>query len=193
MQGAGTRAVMDIIERRHLVAQRYLQGEQQFEIAASLGLDRSVISRDLKAMRELWLKQIVEHYDAAKARELAKIAMVEQEAWRSWHRSQEPREITVTEQSEGGEVAGPDGTLVPRSPTRKASIRREGQTGHPAYLTVIQKCIDQRVDILGLKAPTHIRLDLESLTTEQLWLLASGTPPEQVQQGQAPMAQAWRL
>ena len=190
MQGSGTRAVMDIVERRHRVAQRYLQGEQQFEIAASLGLDRSVISRDLKAIRELWLEQIIEDYGDAKARELARIAHVEAEAWRGWARSQEPREVTLTEQSEGGDTPDAQGQVVARTPTRKASVRREGQVGQATFLATIQKCIDQRVEILGLKAPTHVRLDIDSLTTEQLWLLASGTPVEQVQQVALPMAQA---
>ena len=187
MQGAGTRAVMDIIERRHRVAQRYLQGEQQFEIAASLGLHRSVISRDLKAIRALWLEQSIESYDAAKARELAKIDRVEQEAWTSFFLSREPREVTITEQTEGGDMPDAQGQLVPRSPTRRASVRREGQVGQAVFLATIQKCIDQRVEILGLKPPTHVKVDLNDCTTEQLQRLARGEQAERVMQ---PVAEA---
>jgi hypothetical protein len=58
--------------------------------------------------------------------------------------------MTLTEATEGGEVFAPDGTLLPKSPTRKASVRREGQAGDPRFLERIQKCIDQRCAILGL-------------------------------------------
>jgi transcriptional regulator with XRE-family HTH domain len=138
------------MERRHQIARRYLQGSMQSQIARELGVSQQQISYDLKAIRAAWLASLVRDFDEAKATELAKLDLLEHEAWSAWTRSQQPREMTLTEATEGGEIFAPDGTLRPKPPTRKASVRREGQAGDPRFLQVVQKCIDQRCAILGL-------------------------------------------
>jgi hypothetical protein len=57
--------------------------------------------------------------------------------------SLKPREITVQEAVEG------------ERPTKKASIRKEGQAGDPRFLQIAQRCIDQRADLLGLSTATE--------------------------------------
>jgi hypothetical protein len=123
---------------------------------------------DLKAIRQAWLQSALQDFDKLKAEELARIDAVEQAAWRSFEKSLEPREITMTEQAEGNTT------------TRKASVRREGTAGDPRWLERIQKCIDQRIGILGLNAPTRFRIDWEALDDDQLRRLAEGANPQQV-------------
>lgn len=159
-------------ERRQHVAARYLKGAMQSEIAREVGVTQSQVSLDLKALRQLWLASAVRDFDEAKAQELAKIDQIEIAAWRSFEKSLEPREITLTEGTEGGD----------RTPTRKASVRREGSAGDPRWLQVIQKCVDTRCQILGLFAPTRFRIDWEHLSEEQLLRLAAGDDPQQVVQ-----------
>jgi hypothetical protein len=142
-----------VLERRHHVARLYLQGEQQYAIGRAVGVSQAQVSMDLAAIRGLWLASLVRDFDAKKAAELARIDLIETEAWAAWHRSQQPREVTFTEATEGGEVIEADGTRHAKAPTRKASMRREGQAGDARFLERIQKCIDQRCEILGLKAP----------------------------------------
>ena len=154
-----TRNQSQMLARREQVATRYLRGEQQYTIARAVGVSQSQISHDLKALRDLWLASSLRDFDALKAEQLAKIDAVEVEAWGAWLRSQQPREVSLTEQTEGGEVVGVDGTSQPKRPTRKASMRREGQSGDPRFLAVIQKCIDQRCVILGLESPLRISID----------------------------------
>ena len=148
-----------MLARRQEVGARYLRGEYQSAIAQAVGVSQAQISMDLKAMRDLWLASSLRDFDALKSEQLAKIDAVEVEAWAAWLRSQQPREVSITEQTEGGEVVGTDGTSQPKRPTRKASMRREGQSGDPRFLAVIQKCIDQRCVILGLESPLRISID----------------------------------
>lgn len=138
--------------RREQVAALYVRGQYQTEIARQLHVTQQQISMDLKAIRQQWLASTLRDFDAAKALELEKIDAVEREAWLAWGRSQELREVTMTEQSEGGEIRLADGTLHPRAPSRKASVRREGHAGDARFLERIQKCIDQRCVLLGLIA-----------------------------------------
>jgi hypothetical protein len=155
-------------ERRQHVAAAYLQGQSQSQIAKAFSVSQQQVSLDLKAIRALWLQAALQDFDARKAEELARIDAVEQAAWRSFEKSLEPREITMTEQAEGNTT------------TRKASVRREGTAGDPRWLERIQKCIDQRIGILGLNAPTRFRIDWEALDDDQLRRLAEGANPQQV-------------
>lgn len=175
-----THTQMQLMQRRQEVAVRYLKGEQQYDIGRALGMSQAQVSMDLKAVRELWLASTLRDFDAIKSEQLAKVDQVEIEAWQAWQRSQQPREVSLTEQAEGGEVMAPDGTLKPKSPTRKASMRREGQAGDPRFLERIQKCIDQRCTILGLNAPAKFSFDWDRFSDDQLARLAQGETPLQV-------------
>ena len=146
-------------ERRFKIASLYLQRKMQSEIAAEVGVSQQQVSYDLKFLREQWLASSLRDFDAARSEELQRIDEVERQAYAAWHRSQQPREVSLTEQTEGGEVVSADGTSQPKRPTRKASMRREGQSGDPRFLAVIQKCIDQRCVILGLESPLRISID----------------------------------
>lgn len=154
-----------LAQRRQLVAARYLRGEYQSQIAQDLGLTQAQISLDLKAIRAEWLKATLRDFDALKGEQLAKIDAIELEAWASWEKSKQPREVTITEATEG-----------PR-PGRKASVRKEGQVGDPRFLSEILKCVERRCSLLGLDAPKRYKIDWENLNDDQLARLAAGDDP----------------
>lgn len=160
-----SRETTEIAHRRQQVAERYLRGDYQTTIAQSLGVDTATISRDLKALRELWLTSAIRDFDAAKAQELAKIDEVERAAWSGWTRSQEDKEISFSE-------VGVKGT--------RSGSRSEGQSGNAAFLTTILTCIERRCAILGLDAPKRFSIKWDELTPEQEERLARGEPPEKV-------------
>ena len=143
-------------ERRYLIAQRYLKGEMQSQIARTLGVTQQQISLDLKVIHRWWRESAIRDFDAAQAQELAKIDLLEQTAWEAWQRSIQPREITLTEQTEGGETYDAQGNPRPKPPTRKASMRKEGQVGDPRFLEQVYKCIERRCALLGLNAPQKV-------------------------------------
>lgn len=136
----GTYQESRVAARRQEVAARYVRGEYQSQIAKDLHITQQQISLDLKAIRAEWLKSSLRDFDALKAEQLAKVDAIESAAWQGWERSLQPREVTVTEASEG------------TRPGRKATMRKEGQGGDPRFLQVIQKAIDQRCQILGIGA-----------------------------------------
>lgn len=153
--------------RRVEVAKRYLRGEMQAEIAHAFGVSQQQISQDLRAVRAHWLASAIRDFDAAKAQELAKIDEVERAAWGAWERSTKDKEVVIRE-------AGAD------QKPRKATLRKEGQSGNPAFLNTILTCIERRCAILGLDAPKRFSIKWEELTEEQIDRLAKGEPPEKV-------------
>lgn len=162
-----SRETTEIAYRRQKVAELYLRGDYQTTIAQALGIDQAQVSRDLKALRALWLQSAVRDFDAARAQELAKIDEVERAAWEAWQRSTQDKEIAYQE-------AGVDGKK------KKVSLRKEGQAGSPAFLSVILTCIERRCAILGLDAPKRFMIKWEELTEEQIDRLAAGEAPEKV-------------
>lgn len=170
-----TRNTTEVAQRRQEVAERYLRGEYQSVIAQALGVDTATISRDLAAVRAAWLSSAVRDFDAAKAQELAKIDEVERAAWIAWERSTQDKEVAVQE------TDGVKDEKTGRPKIKKATLRKEGQSGNPAFLSTILTCIERRCSILGLDAPKRFIIeDWDALTPEQMERLAKGEPPEKV-------------
>jgi len=151
--------------RRQQVASLYVRGNYQSEIAKALGISQAQVSYDLQAVQRAWLASSIRDFDALKAEQLAKIDAVERNSWEAWTRSQQPRESTLQESVDG---------------KRKMSRRLENQAGDPRFLERIQKCIDQRCEILGLHGTKRYHIDWDSLSDEQLIRIASGEEIAQV-------------
>ena len=130
-------------QRRQRVAELYLTGTLQSAIGQVLGISQQQVSHDLKIVQRQWLASSIRDFDTVKSEQLAKIDRIERAAWESFALSLKPREITVQEAVEG------------EHPTKKASIRKEGQAGDPRFLQIAQRCIDQRADLLGLSTATE--------------------------------------
>jgi len=158
--------------RRQQVAQLYLAGKYQSEIGQLLGVTQQQISQDLKAVQQQWLAASIRDFDTVKSEQLAKIDAVERAAWAAWERSPQPREVTVQEVIDGEQR------------TNKVSLRKERQVGDPRFLERIQKCIDQRCDILGLSTATEAAKALGTGLAALLSQAQAAHPPA------APMAEA---
>jgi hypothetical protein len=165
-----------IRERRHKVAQRYVRGQAQWEIAQAFEVDPATISRDLKAIQAEWLAQAVMDMDAVKARELAKIDAVEVEAWKAWGKSQENAETLRARMRGAGQGAA--------SETEKIS---KGQAGNPRFLEVIQNCVKMRCAIFGIDldaapGPATVvtvvnAIDIQVVTGDKPLPIERPTPP----------------
>jgi hypothetical protein len=146
--------------RRHQVAELYLGGKYQVEIARLVGVSQQQVSLDLKAVQRAWLASSIRNFDEVKAEQLAKIDRIEREAWSAWERSLQVREVTVQEVIEG------------EHRTHKVSRRKEPGGGDPRYLQIAQRCIDQRIDLLGIGASAEAH---KALATGLASLLAQAT------------------
>jgi hypothetical protein len=162
-----------INQRRQQVAELYLKGKYQYEIAQLIGVTQQQISLDLKAVQQQWLASSIRDFDAVKAQEIAKLDHIEREALEAWTLSRQPREVTVTKRITG------------KDPRYEASVRREHHpTGDPRFLQVAQRCVEQRCDLLGLSTAAEAAKALGS-GLAALLVQAQGTEPPSL-----PMAEA---
>lgn len=132
------------------IAQMYLQGKTQVEIAEKLEISQQQVSYDLKILQDRWRKAALRDLDTAKAEQLAKIDELEREYWRAWEESKETYESSVTEKVTAGETS-----------RLKAYLRKEDRVGDPRYLAGVQWCIERRCKLLGLDAPEQVRSKLQ--------------------------------
>lgn len=130
--------------RRSRVSQLYLRRFSQWDIAQKCGVDRSVISKDLKAIHQEWEENRAGERSRWIGRELAAIDRLERTCWRAWDRSRKDAETRTakTVRTAGGERT-------------EASKREEGQTGDPRFLAGIERCIELRCKILGIITSKH--------------------------------------
>ena len=139
------RNAAEIARDRRRVADLYLQGWLQIDIATDLGIDQSTVSRDLKALQGVWLKSTLIDFDEAKAREIAKVDRLEREYWEAWRRSCEDAE-TVRQEGD------------PKKPPSRVIKTSKGQAGSSQFLQGVQWCIDKRCKILGIDAPQKVEV-----------------------------------
>lgn len=126
------------------MADLYLQGWLQADIAGELGVDPSTVSRDLKVLQGEWLASALLDFNEARAQQLAKIDRLEREYWQAWERSCADAESETREGT-------PDSV-------DKVKKTRKGQAGDPRFLQGVQWCIERRCKILGVDAPDRHEL-----------------------------------
>lgn len=131
------------VERdRRLIATLYLQGKIQPEIAYELKISQSTVSREIKLLVEDWKKERVYDINEAKAKELAKIDVLELEYWDAWSRSQNDAVKRIKGMS--------------KTQGEYESTSTEGQVGDARFLQGVMDCIKQRCAILGVEAPKAV-------------------------------------
>src|SRR5260370_38580798 len=90
------------------VAELYLQGRSQAEIADEVKISQPTVSRHLTELQAEWFQSSVREYGVVKAEQLARIDRLEREYWDAWIRSMAETVNTGEKRSVGGgERAGP--------------------------------------------------------------------------------------
>lgn len=137
------------VERdRRNIARLYLQGMVQAEIAHELKISQPTVSREIKTLVTEWRQERVYDINEAKAKELAKLDVLEVEYWEAWRRSQGETEKTTSGSMVGGSV--------------RYSVT-ETQVGDPRFLDGVFKCIKGRCEILGVEAPKEVGITPETI------------------------------
>lgn len=171
---ATVRTPDQVLRDRALLQGYYCRRMPQWEMAAALNAEairdytvtRDMVKDDLEQIRKEWLatRDLAEDKEA----QLARIDELERTYWRAWEASLENKEVSIQEMIQvpasvpipiidprtGRPVTPPPIPAVEKR--QKASVRKEGQTGNPAYLVGVQWCIEQRNKMLGLLAPSGI-------------------------------------
>ena len=162
------------------IAEMYLHGSLQEEIAQEVGLDQTTISRIIKELQGDWLRDAGKSIDEAKARELAKVDDLELIYRAAWEASRgEIKTITRKGIAGKAQVAKQGTKAEPAISRQEVTEHIEQAVGDPRYLKGIEWCIEQRCTILGAKAPTRdlasiLNIDVTKLSTEQLQRIQSG-------------------
>jgi hypothetical protein len=129
-----SRAVL--VHRRRQVADLYLKGWTQMDIARHLSVSQMTVSRDLEKVESEWRAASIVEFGKARDRELQKLELIEREAWRAWQRSQDPVSAAVITDGKSG-------------PQSRKSLKH--QYGDPRFLDQVNKCIAQRCVLMGLQ------------------------------------------
>lgn len=150
----------EIIYRRSIVANLYIQGKTQNEIANHLEVTQSTICKDLMRIKDEWKQRMADDFGIKVGEELARIDRLERAAWEGWERSCKDAETKVHKKElaiprakdDGKDKKGkgkPSGTqeLIPVKILKEKTTR--GQSGDPRFLAQIQACIDMRLRIIG--------------------------------------------
>jgi len=136
---SGRRKKTEILNDRVTIAEMYLAGHTQMEIAMHLHLSQSTISRDITIIHKEWQESTLLDFNDAKARELARIDKLEREAWIAWEESKSAKRRITGHMSEG-EIN-----------KNNARVVTENQNGDPRFLNQIERCIKLRIAIFGLE------------------------------------------
>lgn len=116
----------------------YLKGDRCDKIAGSLAIDVNDVYHDLEYMRKLWREQNHDASAEALSEQLARIDLVEHEAWKCFEESRKNAEQRGIERDADNKVV-------------KKTRMRKGQVGDPSFLNVILQCVDRRTKLLKLE------------------------------------------
>jgi len=139
------RKQLRVAERQARVWGFHLEGMTSAEIVKELrtaGINTTArrVEDDIQERIEQWRRTAREQVETYIARELDRIDKIEREAWAGWRRSQEDA-VSVRSGGKDGDVE-----------------TRIGQAGDARFLDQIQKCIQQRRDLLGMDAPKRTEI-----------------------------------
>lgn len=127
------------------IARMSLQGKSLQEIANFLELDRSMVGRELKAIRSEWKVSSLRDFDESRGQQLAELKILKSELWQAWQESKAAKESTLKEQinSLGSGTDEADKRT-------KIATRQQSATGDAAYLSGVLACIKEESKLLGL-------------------------------------------
>jgi|SRR5215831_5831359 len=155
MPNSTSRSRSQLMADRAKVASLYLRGESLHSIAMTMGVQTHIVTADLKAIREDWRSQANYDFGLARQQELARIDMIEAEAWRAWETSKAPLEVTNTRQRRRNlGIAGQD---IPTDSISEANKRSTQRDPNPAFLERVAWCVEMRCKILSLVAPQEMK------------------------------------
>lgn len=118
---------------------------RQIAYHPTVNMKESTVAAMIRSVKAEWLEMAREDVVKLRAKEIAKIDHIEQEAWEAWERSKESKR---RDQVNAEVNVGKDGK-VKRTPRASRTVQ-EDRVGDPRYLDIVFRCIEKRVRILGI-------------------------------------------
>lgn len=138
----------DVMRRHAEVIRLYIRGHSQRDIAATLGIDQSTVSRHISTAHSEWRDECREAVEEMRTLSARRILAVAIEAWNAWDRSQRSANAVKVKKESGG--SGGD-----KESTEKQVRERDGERG---YLETIRACEKDLRDLYGLDAPKRTEI-----------------------------------
>lgn len=132
-----------------LIAELYCKGWGLVKIGDKIGISRTQVMHDLRALRREWVRSGIAKIEERVATELAKIDNLEAVAWMAWDRSKEDNMTYTVTTLEAKKIPG----KKKGPPRKKTQEIRKPSSGDPRFLERVSWCIDQRCKILGILRP----------------------------------------
>lgn len=155
MAARKTHTVEQRLAHMLIVQQLMRNGKGTCAIARATNRSPAAITRDKKRVIADWKRELVEHYDDARAVLMHQTDAVLDAAWTSFAESRSKRIVTtkrVKSSTRGGQ------------PSNEAVVVEEQQYGDPRFLNICMDAIRKKADILGIDAPKQVKADVTSKT-----------------------------
>ncbi len=146
------------------IAKWRVRGKSLRDIADMLDEEREypmsypTVRKDAEGLTKHWREQAAEFTKAAKERTLVELEAVAGEAWLAWEKSKKDRLFNTLKKKGIVSDAKTEKENAAAMALAESTIRKEGQTGDPAYLTIILGCAEKRARLLGVEAPQKVQM-----------------------------------
>lgn len=141
---------------RAVIAQMYLEGKTQADMADQLGLTRGTVRKDIKAIQKQWVESSLISFESAKAQQLARIDHLEHTYWQAYQDSFS-EDVSTTQYLEREESDAMGAARAARAVVHK----RPGKASYAA-LAGVQWCITERNRILGLYSAVKFEAEIRA-------------------------------
>jgi len=148
IRNVGRSSPLELENRRRQINALLIANFKPNQIARRLGIPTSAVARDIQAINQEWREKMLLDFADLKAKELARLDIIEQEAWDAWYESRRQQVVT--------EVAVQNSPRGEKTSTKRRDERRDPDG---RYLEIIMKCSTQRQKMLGLDQPRQIDED----------------------------------
>jgi hypothetical protein len=139
-------------DHRQKIAELRLKGTYIADIVRITCLSKSTVHRELRSLAAEWRAAAVESIDAHRHLELARLEIIERQAWLEWERSKIDYVKEVTERVKATNSDGEEFETEPKLVKRETG----GRLGDPRFLQTILNAQDARRKLLGLDQPTKV-------------------------------------
>jgi hypothetical protein len=136
LDAAITKDILEAKENEEKITQR--------ELAEKYNVSMPLIGRSIKRSSSMWRESNIRDFDELVQKELAMLNYLEEEAIQAWRRSQKDSESYSEETNEHGEY--------------KTKKTVKGEVGDVKFLAQINRCIAQRIKLLGLEPQQSLEI-----------------------------------
>jgi len=163
---APKRTEVDKEKDRSMIMQLYIEGLNYRDIsilvseARDYSISYTTVGEDIKRCLEDWKAKRDDKVELYITIELAKIDALEREYWEAWKKSKnnyEQKSAKIIRNKGGKEIGG----TIDKEET---SVKQLVEFGDPRFLQGIERCIQKRIDLLGLDAAKNLNVNYKDVS-----------------------------